>query len=120
MVPAQSHISLRGWCLEKQSYCEYSGVHNDDTRRYKTMERAATRTYDKDDDKYNNRHNDGSNMVSQSISSTSMTSTADGYQRLASSSILDVCTTITITVPQGQRRPTLLYNSRSRSQREHL
>lgn len=51
--------------------------------------------------------------LSQGISSTGMASTAEEYQRLASISILPVYTNITITVPQG-----LLYNNRSRSQRE--
>jgi hypothetical protein len=67
----------------------------DDTKPYKMMEErppehTTSHNGGHDDDEYNNRHNDGSNRLSQGISSTSMTSTAERHQRLASISILPV------------------------------
>jgi len=78
-----------------------------------------------DDDEYNSGHNDSEHNSRHHNG-------GNGYRRVnhwhdkhgrgipkaGFISILPVCTTITITVPQGQRRPTLLYNSRSQSQRE--
>ena len=95
----------------------------DDTRRYKTIQDDIRRWRERppehitrhnsghnndehnsghNDNEHNSGHNYGGNDHRRAYQNTGMTSTAEGHQRLASISILPVCTTITIIAPQGR------------------
>jgi hypothetical protein len=89
----------------------------DDTRRWRERppEHMTRHNGGHGDDEYNSMHNDGGNGYRRAYQARAW---QEGHQREASISILPIYMTITITVPQGQRRPTLLYSNRSRSQRE--